>query len=60
MSAEKLTEVYTLRITPALKEMIDSLNTDEKHNLNHKLRVEIAKAIHNSKFDPMVYLNKEE
>jgi hypothetical protein len=59
MQTEKLTETYTLRISPTLKEMLDALNTEQKHDLNHRLRIEIARAIHNSKFSPDVYLSEE-
>jgi len=57
--SEKLTEIFNLRITPTLKEMVEKISNDEKKELNHRIRVEIARAVHLHKFDPDVYLEEE-
>ncbi len=57
---DKMTETYSLRIPDALKEMLDKLSTEQKHDLNQKLRVELARAVHASKFDARLYLGENE
>jgi hypothetical protein len=58
--AEKLTEIFNLRISPSLKQMVDQISNDEKKELNKRIRVEIARAVHNHKFNPDVYLEDEQ
>ena len=58
--SEKLTSIYSLRISDHLKEMADKLTIDSPHPLNHQIRIDIAKAIHNEHFDEKVYLDEHE
>ena len=47
---------FSLRIPSATKRMLDDLTTVEKAKLNEAVRNTIARAIHESKFDPRLYL----
>lgn len=51
--------VYSLRLPSSLRKKIKTLNPEERSQLNYRLRVEIARSVHNAKFDPGVYLNEE-
>ena len=53
---DKLENIFSLRIPSATKRMLDDLTTVEKAKLNEAVRNTIAKAIHESKFDPRLYL----
>ena len=54
---DKLTETYSFKIPEILKVQLGSLTPEDKKHLNIKLMVEMAKAIHDSKFNPMAYLS---
>jgi hypothetical protein len=56
---KKLSEIFNLRITPTLKEMVDKISNDEKKDLNRRIRIEIARSVHQSKFNPSDYLEEE-
>lgn len=56
IEVDKLTEQYTLKIPEVLKVGVSSLPPNEKKQLNLKLMIDIAKAIHNNKFKPETYL----
>ena len=53
---DKLTEQYTLKIPEVLKVGLSSLSPELKKQLNYKLMVQMAKAVHESKFNPELYL----
>lgn len=55
----KLDATYTFRLPSSTKAMVDKLVTDDKADLNRRLRVEIAKKLHEVNFDPAVYLSEE-
>ena len=52
----KLTDIYSFRLPAFTKGMTDALSPEDKHDLNRRLRVEIAKKLHEIKFDPKLYL----
>ncbi len=53
---DKLTEQYTLKIPEVLKVGLSSLSPEAKKNLNYQLMLRMAKAVHESKFNPELYL----
>jgi len=53
---DKLTEMFSIRIPEILKVEIDRLSPQAKKDLNAAVLVTIAKIIHDSKFDPFIYL----
>lgn len=55
----KLTETYTLGISENLKHMAEQLTNQDKKDLNEKIRIEIARAVHCAQFDPKAYLLDE-
>ena len=57
---DKLTEQYTLKIPEILKVQLSSLNPDQKKRLNMTIMVEMARAIHDSRFNPESYLTARE
>ena len=57
---EKLTEIYTLRISESMKEMIDSIPADLKKQMNQEIKIILAKYFHLSKFDPKDYLEEQD
>jgi len=59
METDKLTSEYTLRIPEITKFELDKLDPNQKLRMNHQIRVTIARAIHDSKFDPEQYLKTE-
>lgn len=54
----KLTEIISARVSKGLKDMYDNLTDADKHDLNHRIRVEIARKIHETQFKPEVYLSE--
>lgn len=54
----KLGSTYSFRIPHHIKAQLDCLPTDQKVILNRRLRVEIARSIHDSRFDPKHYLGQ--
>ena len=57
--AEKLTEIYTIRISDLLKTYIEKLTPEQKHVMNQRIRNEMAKVVHEFKFNPRDYLEEE-
>ena len=55
----KLDATYTFRLPASTKAMVDRLSCEDKTDLNRKLRLEIAKKLHETNFDPKVYLSEE-
>ena len=56
---DKLTEQYTIRVPEVLKKQIDKMPTSHKRRLTEAILVAMAKVVHDSRFDPLVYLNEE-
>jgi len=56
---DKCTETYAVRIPEILKDDLDKLSTHQKKELNKKLIIEMARAVHVAKFDPNFYLNSD-
>lgn len=53
---DKLTETFSLRVPEVTKAEIDRLPLNLKNKLNHDILITMAKIIHESKFDPSLYL----
>jgi len=56
IETDKLTEQYTMKIPEILKVGMSSLTPDQRKKMNLRLMVEIAKSIHESRFNPESYL----
>jgi len=56
----KLESIYSFRIPLKAKNLVEALNLSQKAKLNHRLRVEIAKVLHECNFDPALYLGEDE
>ena len=56
----KLESIYSFRIPLKTKNMVEALNLSQKSRLNQRLRIEIAKMLHECNFDPALYLGEEE
>ncbi len=52
----KLTEQYLIRIPETLKFHLDKLSPEFKKSLNIEILKTMARIIHDSKFDPSLYL----
>jgi hypothetical protein len=57
---DKLTEQYTLKVPEVLKVGLSNLSPDERKRLNLRLMVDMAKAIHESRFNPEFYLTSRD
>ncbi|WP_289020372.1 hypothetical protein [Desulfobacter postgatei] len=57
---DKLSENYTLRIPAVLWENLSKLPPRLKKILNERLMVEMARAVHESRFNPEQYLSSKE
>lgn len=57
---DKLSENYTIRIPAVLRENLSKLPPLVKKNLNEKLMVEMARAIHENRFSPESYLSSKD
>jgi len=53
----KLDVRYDFRISATLAAEIEKLSPYWKGRMHDRMRIEMAKVIHESKFDPSVYLN---
>lgn len=56
---DKRTETYALRIPEITKAKTDRLSAAWKQKLNDALLLTIARILHESEFDPSVYLKSE-
>lgn len=54
----KLDSVYTFRIPSHTKSMTDKLSVEDKADLNYRLRLTIAKKLHEINFDASIYLGE--
>ena len=57
LECDKLTEIHSLRIPEVTAVALQKLSPHWKQELNRRLLVAIAKTIHDSKFDPSIYLS---
>lgn len=50
---------YTFKLPSCLKDSIDKLSDTEKRLMKERILVVMARSIHDSNFDPTVYLNSD-
>jgi hypothetical protein len=53
---DKRTEIYPIRVPEITKHHLDKLSPKQKSELNEKILLAIAEAIHMANFDPKLYL----
>ena len=58
--ADKLSEVISIRVPKKLKIMVDRLPSQWKRKAYEEARLAIAKVIHESRFEPNLYLGEDE
>ncbi len=56
---DKLMETYSIRIPEITKFQIDRLTRGQKERMNRKILLVIAHTLHESKFEPSLYLKGE-
>jgi hypothetical protein len=56
---DKLDDNFTIRIPSCLKDHLDKLPEENKQHMQREIRTVMAKAVHDSKFDPSLYLSSE-
>ena len=56
LHTDKRTADFSIRIPEITKALLEQLSKHQKSRLNEEILVTIAKAIHNSKFQPDEYL----
>lgn len=54
----KLLEIYSFRIPYSTKKLLDGLSVKDRSDLNERLRLEVARKLHETKFDPKDYLGE--
>ena len=59
ISTDKLTDQYVIRIPEITKRGLEQLSPVLKKKLNQQILLDMARIIHESKFDPSVYLTSE-
>jgi hypothetical protein len=59
VATDKLTEQYMIRIPEITKAAIDKLPPTLKKKMNQDILILMARAIHESKFEPRLYLSSE-
>jgi len=57
---DKLLEQYTLKIPEITKNHLDKIPPILKKKLNKQICLLMAEVIHESKFDPLIYLRSDE
>lgn len=55
---DKLTEIFSLRVPAVTKAHLDRMPAIWKNKLNERLLVTIAHVLHESRFDPTLYLTE--
>ncbi len=60
LEVDKLTEQFSMKIPEVLKVGLSSLSPDQRKKVNLRLMVEIAKVIHESRFNPETYLTSRD
>lgn len=59
LQADKLTELYTVRIPECTDKRLRRLSPHQKKSLNEQILIVIAKCLHDFSFDPNRYLSDE-
>jgi len=59
LDTDKLTAEFSLRIPEITKADIDRLSKSAKRELNDRILVTMARAIHDARFDPQHYLKSD-
>ena len=59
LDMDKCTEQFTLRIPEVLKNDLDKLTKAQKTTLIQKIILVMARAVHDSKFDPEFYVKSD-
>lgn len=59
MSCEKMEQVVSFKLPDLAKQAYDHLTKEQKKDLHHRLRLEVARALHMAKFNPRDYLGEE-
>lgn len=59
MSEEKLEHTISFKVPDLTKQGYDQLTKEQKKTLHHRLRLEVAHALHLAKFNPKDYLGDE-
>lgn len=60
LDMDKCTEQFTLRIPEVLKIDLDKLTKSQKSDLIQKVILVMARAVHDSKFDPEMYVKSDD
>jgi hypothetical protein len=55
----KLTAMFPIRVPEITKAKLDKLNVSFKRKLNEEILITMARILHESEFDPSVYLKDE-
>lgn len=56
---DKLTESFSIRIPEITKHRLDKLSPAMKRRLNDSILIAMARVLHDSEFDPSMYLKSE-
>jgi hypothetical protein len=59
LTTDKLTEQFMIRIPEITKANLDKLPPALKKKLNQEILILMARSIHDSRFDPKLYLSSE-
>lgn len=54
---DKLTEPFSMRIPEITKTLLENLTAEQKKSLHNAMLLIIAKHLHDSTFDPSLYLS---
>lgn len=58
--ADKLTEIISIRVPEILKLLVDKLPAEWKRKAYKEARIAMGRVIHESRFDPKIYLGDDE
>jgi len=56
VETDKLTETYAIRVPEVTKAAIDRLDSKQKKSMNEAVLIAIARALHDARFNPDLYL----
>ena len=59
LDTDKRTEDFSLRIPEYTKQLLDKLTKHQKSKLNDQILITMARALHEAKFEPEVYLKED-
>jgi hypothetical protein len=60
LEVDKLTEQFSMKIPESLKVGLSHLSPDQRKKMNLQLMVQMAHAIHDSRFNPETYLTSRD